>query len=559
MKWEEWAKTLRVGVLNFDFHPGSFEIGSGIAARLFRYNTVPRLLEEDCCVLGQYNPQVGEGYSIKSDEDGDYYVEFKLKPGMTFNDGTPMTAQNVKYCWYRAIYEGPEREQNYFSHTYCHKQSWARSEKKLVVEDDLTLRMYVDNRWPYFDPEWKHFLFGIHFGFTFSDVLAEQYAQEESSLADHEIFAKQGGYGPFVLESWVPNERYTMVADENYPVNPLGGGAGPSYSEHIKKVIVIRYDDSASLRMALEAGDIDITTSGELAKADIPDLWETPGITVEYIPHMGYGNHLHMNFLPEFYPLNVTEVRQAIQYMVDPQEIIDTMSFGTADISHTPVRPAHIHKYWKPVLEPIRSMPEEERIAKAKELLAAAGFPDGFTTQFWYASGVGSESFNRDLGTILQAQLAKADINIELKYIESGVYYDMRNQGQIPMFLRGWTFDYADPDTELWYYMHSDGYIAPKIGFNNSHVDALLEEGRVLYASEEDVYGGRREEVYNELQDFIVDAGFSVPLYKDGFYYAYGDHVKNYIPWQFTDACNKGIWNIEKVIPDDWETQDPPF
>jgi ABC-type transport system substrate-binding protein len=127
------------------------------------------------------------------------------------------------------------------------------------------------------------------------------------------------------------------------------------------------------------------------------------------------------------------------------------------------------------------------------------------------------------------------------------------------MFLRGWTFDYPDPDTELWYYMYSDGYIAPKIGFNNSHIDALLEEGRILYGTEEDVPGGRREEVYHEIQDFIVEGGFSVPLYKDGFYYAYGDHVKNYIPWMFTDACNKGLWNIEKEIPEDWETHDPPF
>jgi len=100
-KWEEWSETLRVGVLNFDFHPGSFEIGSGIAARLFRYNTVPRLLWEDSTTSGQYNLLYAESWEYKTDEDGDVYVEFKIKPGMTYNDGTPITAQNVKYCWYR--------------------------------------------------------------------------------------------------------------------------------------------------------------------------------------------------------------------------------------------------------------------------------------------------------------------------------------------------------------------------------------------------------------------------------------------------------------------------
>jgi peptide/nickel transport system substrate-binding protein len=510
---------------------------------------------EDSTESGKYNPLYAEGYTYKTDKDGDVYVEWKIKPGLTYNDGTPINAQNVKYCWERVL-EGAKRKQNFFDHLYDVGTAWARTEKGLVVDDNLTLRMYIRQEYPYFDAEWRHFLFGIHYAFTFSSPLAKQYAQENSTLEDMEYFAKHAGWGPFVLESWVPNERYTMVADEKYPVNPLGGAAGPSYSEHIKKVIVIRYDDSASLRMALEAGDIDITTDGQIARADIQDISKNPDITVEIIPYMGYGNHLHMNWAPEFYPLNVTKVRQAIQYAIDPQEIVDTMGYGTAEVSNTPVRPTPIHKFWKPVLEPIRSLPLEERIAKGKQLLKEAGLPNGFTTQFWYASGVGSESFNRDLGTILQHQLAKIGITLELKFIESGVYTSMRNAGQLSMFLRGWTFDYPDPDTELFYYMYSSGNIAPKTHFNDSYVDNLIDEGRALYNAGKEK---EREAVYYALQDYIVEKGYSVPLYIDGFYYAYRSAVKNYIPWRNTDGVNMGLWNIEKAIPDNWATYDPPF
>jgi ABC-type transport system substrate-binding protein len=124
------------------------------------------------------------------------------------------------------------------------------------------------------------------------------------------------------------------------------------------------------------------------------------------------------------------------------------------------------------------------------------------------------------------------------------------------MFLRGWTYDYGDPDTELNYYMHSGANIATKIHFNDSYVDNLIDEGRSLYnAGQEE----KREVIYPKLQDYIVEKGYSVPLYPDGFFYAYRDYVKNYIPWKFTDACNEGLWNIEKEIPNDWKTHDPPF
>jgi ABC-type transport system substrate-binding protein len=167
---------------------------------------------------------------------------------------------------------------------------------------------------------------------------------------------------------------------------------------------------------------------------------------MEIIPNLGSGNQLHMNYAPEFAPLNDTRVRKAIQYAVDPQEIVDKLMFNTATVSDSPVRPSL--DFYKPIMAEIRDLPMDERIDIAKGLLADAGYPDGFTTQFWYISGSGDEAFNRDLGTILQEQLAKIGITLELKFTERGLYFDMVRAGQLPMFTRGWTFDYPDPDTE---------------------------------------------------------------------------------------------------------------
>jgi peptide/nickel transport system substrate-binding protein len=554
-KWKDWSETIYIGVTGYEFHPDGFDIGTDSSTEIYRHLCAPRLLWVDGTKLGQYNCHVAESWTKKTDEDGDVYVEFKLKPGLTFRDGTPINAEAVVWAWKRGLYDLPYRTQNSaWNHQWTMEETWAASPKGLVVEDDLTLRMYCNPAWPNFDPFWKHFLFGVEIGFLFSPTLGEQYGKENSSLEDYAIIGKHGGYGPFYLESWVPNERYTLVADEDFPVNPLGGMAGPSYSEHIKKVVVIGYEDTASIRMALEAQEIDIIYVGSLARADIPTLSENPGIKVTIVPYVGFGNQLHMNFAPEFYPLNVTKVRQAIQYAVDPQEIIDKLTFGTATISHSPVRPGM--DFYKPELESIRALPMDERIQIAKDLLAEAGFPDGFTTQFWYATGVGTEAFNRDIGTILQAQLAKIGITLELKFTESGIYYDMVEAGKLPMFTRGWTLDYPDPDTELMYMMQSTcPDLAMRINFNDSHIDEILTEGRAIYGTGQEE---RREEIYTELQDLIVERGFSVPLYLDGFWWAQNDYVEDYRPWMTCDRVGQGIWNIKKVIPSGWETRDPP-
>jgi len=554
-KWETWSKTLYIGTNNYEFHPGGIDIGSATATMIYRNLIAPRMFWVDGVKSGQYNPLVGESWTQKKDADGDVYIEFKLKSGWKFRDGTPITAQNMKWNWERALNDLPNRKQNGESYAvYALEESWGLTAKKLIVPNDQTILMYTNPNWPEFQPFWKHFLFGLSYSFMFSQTLGEQYGGETNTLDDYTKIGQKGGFGPFYLDTWVANQRYTLLADPNYPVNPLGGMAGPTKAVGLNKIIVSAYGDPASLRMALQSSEIDTTWPGEIARADVPSMSKDSKLKMELIPSLGSGNQLHMNWDPKFAPLNDIRVRKAIQYAVDPYEIVDKLMFGTAAVSDSPVRP--FLDFYKPVMKPIRDLPMAERITKAKSLLAEAGFPNGFTTQFWYASGVGTEAFNRDLGTILQQQLSKIGITLELKYIERGAYTDMVRAGQLPMFARGWTFDYPDPDTELFYLMHSNSPdLAKRINFNDTHVDALLIEGRQLYGKGQEA---RRKEIYTELQDYIIEKGFDVPLYIDGYWYAYNTYVQNYKPWMTTDEPAQGMWNISKQIPTDWATHDPP-
>ncbi len=550
-KWESWAETMYIGGVGGEFHPGIQQLGSGRVDELQSYLMAGKLLwngqAEFLPNMGYFNPLIAESWEAKTNTaTGETYLEFKIKKGLVFQDGTKINAEAVKYCYEQEAFEMPEREQHrWTSPRYWHTHAWSR----LEVPDEYTLHVYIPEDG--FLPMTFAGLFGLNYANIYSPTSTEQYAKESDPI---ESFANQKGFGPFQLVEWIPGEREVFEAWDEYPINPGGPYAGPSRSEDIKYVVVQMYTDEASLRMAVEAGQVDHTAGG-ISRADVEDMQSNPDLVVDYVPWVGAANFLHLNYREEFYPLNDVNVRKAIQYVIDPDEIVEKLMFGTAEVSDSTVRP--IQPYFKPVMKPIRELPMEERLEIARGLLADAGFPDGFTTELWYPSGSGAE-FSREMGTIIQAQLAQVGIDIGIKMIERAVYFDFRSEGRLPMFFRGWTLDYMDPDAEINYMMLSTStYLTIPLGFNDPHVDELITQGRVLLDPTGDP--PERAEVYEELQDYVVDYGFTTPLYISGYWDVKQAWVEGYEYWYTCDVPYQGVWAASKVIPDDWETRDPPI
>lgn len=543
-RWVTWSRTLTVGSTSGTFHPG-IDIGTGDVNYLSGYNRAGKLIWVDPDDINIFHPHTAESWAYKINPAGEAYIEYKLKQGLMFPDGTEITSEDIKYCWELERYDMPEREAHRETyHRYCHQTGWSR----LETPDKYTLWQFMPEDNQNFIPQPFAFLHALYHAFTISQESTEKYALEQNDIKD---FVNQVGWGPFLLEDYVVDEYYTMVPWEDYPENPLGGNAGPTKVTQLDKVIVVSYADPTSMRMALEIGQIDIASSS-LLRSDLVDLDEDPGIVVEHAPMIGGGALLHMNYRPEFAPLNDIRVRRAIFLATDPQEYVDKLLFGTGEVMNTPVRP--FQPYFLPVGEEMRRRPLEERIAEAKELLAEAGFPDGFSTQLW----TGMAETSRERATITQAQLKKIGISIEIKQVESGVYGDMKRDGKLAMFYRGWTLDYNDPDSELWYLLHSTSTKqAIHMGYNDSHTDYLLERGKAIFDPEGDP--PERREIYEELQRKIWDDCISVPIYYSGRWEAHRTWVKDYKIWTTTHTINMGLWNAYKEIPADWETSEPPF
>ena len=550
-KWEAWSKTMYLGCVGGEFHPGVQNLGSGRGDELQSYLTAGKLIWNDQAEfkpnMAYFNPLIAESWEVKENaETGETYIEFKIKEGLKFTDGTTIDADAVKYCYEQEAFEMPYREQHkWTSPRYWHTHAWSR----LEVPDPLTLHVYIPEDG--FVPMSFAGLFGLNYANIYSPTSTEQWALEDNPIED---FINQAGFGPFKIIEWIPDEREVFQAWDEYPINPNGPYAGPSRSENIEYVVVQMYKDAASLRMAVESGQVDHTVGG-LARADVDDMRNNPNLVVDYVPWVGGADFVHMNYRPEFAPLNDTRVRKAIQYAVDPDEIVDKLMFGTAEVSDSTVRP--IQPHYKPVMKEIRDLSWDERYEIAESLLAEAGYPDGFSTELWYPSG-GSAEFSREMGTLIQAQLAKIGIEVEIKMIDNAVYYDFRSEGRLPMFFRGWTLDYMDPDAEINYMMLSTStYLTIPLGFNDSYVDDLIARGRELYDPTGDP--PERKEVYEALQDYIVDEGFCVPLYISGYWDVQQAWVEGYKYWYTCDVPYQGVWAASKIIPEDWETRDPPM
>jgi peptide/nickel transport system substrate-binding protein len=422
--------------------------------------------------------------------------------------------------------------------------------------DELTVQQFLPPEVGDFIPESFHAVNALGTATICSPTSTELYAQETNDLED---CANQVGWGPCLLESWQGDERFTLVPWEDFPVNPLGGEKGPTKITELDKMVFIKYGDPSSMRMALETGQLDIAAQ-YILRSDVESLQENPDITVDFAPGLGYCQVLRVNY--NFPPLNDTRVRKAIALAVDPDEIVDKLSFGTFTTANTVVR--KFQPYYLPVFEEMRNRPMEDRIAEAQQLMAEAGYSDGFDTEFWFSA----EEQTREIATILQAQLEKIGIHIEIKTLERAAYLENRNAGLYPMCFRGWTLDYVDANSEIWYQLFvSYGKDSPYPSqsttrvygwdkVNNTYISKLVEQGKELYDPAGDP--PEREAIYHELQQLMYDEAIVLPLYYDSFFIAWNNQVKDYIMWKTIDMCSTGVWNAYKEIPEDWETREPP-
>ncbi len=398
---------------------------------------------------------------------------FTLREGVTFHDGTPFNAEAVVFNFRRIAEEdfefGFRDEGKVYAIFPDIFGGYAGSEdtiwRGVEAVDDTTVVFTLNTPTP-----------------LFPNFLAADYFAISSPTAVQELGADYGtpnggavGTGPFRFLEWRPGESISMERYEDYWGEPARMPG-----------VTVRFIDDAAQRLAeLQAGAVDFTVN--LA----PDARETiandPNLAV---PPLEPFNIAYLSLNINNPPLDNPLVRQAIAHAIDKEAILEGLygGVGTVAVDFLPdalawARADDLNAY-------------EYDPERARELLAEAGFPDGFSTmqlpdgsevplQLWYMPV--SRPYYPDpqpVAELFSAFLADVGIEVELQTEDWGVYLDNWDAGtKYGMVMLGWTGDYADPNNFL--RTHFGPGTVKEAGYDNQEVFDLLDEAGVAASQEE--------------------------------------------------------------------------
>jgi len=314
------------------------------------------------------------------------------------------------------------------------------------------------------------------------------------------------GTGAFVFKAIVPNETVEFTRfDQYWEVDEKTGNRLPYLdSIYVKKIV-----DPTVRWTALKAGDIDYTP--DPPRKVIIEALKTPVPGVVVVMTQPVGN-TWIWFNVKKPPFDNKKVRQAIAYAIDKEELIRASLWGLGEVVNN-----------QPFLNRSRLyIPVEDRkadLARAKQLLAEAGYPDGFAVEFFEPAGFISDL---DGCQVVIGQLKKIGINATMKVIDRVPWVKGMREGEYSICLRGDT-ERLDPDDAFYMYLHSR-----EIGTNNwsrysnKELDELLEKGRRALQWEE------RVAVYRKVVEIIKEDLPILYLAKTVIPVAHRDYVKGH-------------------------------
>ncbi|MBV7519590.1 ABC transporter substrate-binding protein [Ensifer sp. ENS12] len=435
-------------------------------------------------------------------DDGLTYT-FKLKSGLKFASGNPVTAEDVAWSFERAVKLDK-------SPAFILTQFGLNGDnvtEKAKATDETTFVFTVDQ--PY-APSFVLNCLTATVGAVLDKKLVLEHVKAVTPSDDFKYdndfgneWLKTGyaGSGPFKLREWRANEVIVLERNDNY------------YGEQAKlaRVIYRHMKESSGQRLALEAGDIDVARNLEPGDYDAvsknADLATTnaPKGTVYYISL----NQKNAN-------LAKPEVREAFKYLVDYDAIGSTLIKGIGEI-HQSFLP-------KGVLGALDEIPYKLDVAKAKELLTKAGLADGFTVTMDVRNGQPvtgiAESFQQTLG--------QAGVKLEIipgDGKQTLTKYRARNHD---MYIGQWGMDYFDPNSNAETFTsnpdNSDEGKNKTLAWRNAWdvpeltkktKDALLERD-----------SAKRAETYKELQKTVLGESPFVIIFQQTEVAGYRGNVK---------------------------------
>lgn len=446
------------------FDPNKVPAFSSVRLFGLTYSSLTRM-DENFNVVGN----LAEKWTFS--EDGKT-LTFNLRQGVKFHNGREMTSDDVKFTYERIL--DPD--------TGALSKSSFASVESIEAPDKYTV--------------------------TFKFKTADTAFLANASSSNAAIVAKEVanlnkeivGTGPFMIDKIEPGQAIYLKKNPDY------------YEKDLPKVDKIQFrvmKDEAERLAALRAGRIHLS---QVTQDSAKLLESAKDIKIEGYQSLDYG-YIGVNVAKK--PFDDIRVRQAIALAIDRQEIVSSVWEGQA-VATGPISPAN-----KAFAIDVNELPSYKKDAeKAKQLLADAGYPDGFSTVIQtmasYPDMVGSAQ-------VVQQQLKAIGITAEIQKMEDAAYIDLWKSKQMDMMV-GRNGSGTNPDRSMRFFFHTDGS-ANVWNWSNPDYDKIVETALQTPDLE------KRKELYTEAQKLVINEAPNVFLTSHKTFYAVNSAVvQDFVP-----------------------------
>ena len=325
------------------------------------------------------------------------------------------------------------------------------------------------------------------------------------------ISSNPAGTGYFKFDSWEPGSLIRLVKNEEY-------WGEPAYVDSVE----FRVIPDSQVRLAdLETGNvhiIDPVQPNEVSRIENSD--------VANIHRQASASLMYIGFHTEKEPFNNPLVRQAISHAIDQEAIISGIFEDLAIPATGPLAPGTFG--YSEDVEAITYDLEE-----ARELLAEAGYEDGFSTTIWTSDNPQRLS----IAVLVQEALANLNIDVTIESMEFGTYLDLTAAGEHDMLIDSYSNPTGDADYQMYTLFHSSqkGESGNLTFYENTEVDGLLDDARRATDSDE------RAAIYAEAAQILTEEAPMSFLLHQEFLLGVADNVSGF------EISSAGIYDLKNV------------
>jgi peptide/nickel transport system substrate-binding protein len=465
-----------------------------ISAQILASNIYDRLVRYEAEDHSKLVGGVAESWTVSADA---MTYTFKLRGNQKFESGAPVTAEDMAFSLQRVVLMDKTPA---FLFTQL---GWSKDNVKSLVKaiDPATLQFTITQK---FAPS---LVLNLMATVAASVVEKKVVLSHETNgdLGNAWLKSHSATSGPYRLLAWKANESVSMQANPGYHLG----------QPKLKRVIVRHVPEPATQALLLEKGDIDMAWG--LGPDQLAPLEKNKNIRIESFPYSGTW-YLGMNMADE--RLKNPKVREALKYLVDYQGMAASFLKGRMNVQETflPIGIMGAIPYNPYKLDP----------AKAKQLLAEAGYPNGFEMRF----DVPNTSPFKEIGQSVQQTMGMGGVKLNIVSAETkqvlGGYRTRKHQ----LVLMSWTPDYLDPHSNADTFAHNDNNsdtpkIRPLAWRNNWFIPDITKETTAA-SQETDV--AKRKADYEALQRKVSAEGPFIIMFQPANQIAMRANVHGYNP-----------------------------